>query len=71
MGNEQDKKLLTPHKVAEILGVGAETLNVWRATKRYNLPYIKIGSRVRYKKSDVAKFINSRTCNNAHLISSP
>lgn len=33
-------KLLTPEEVANILGVSVNTLNVWRCTKRYNLPYI-------------------------------
>ena len=30
------EKLLTPTQVAEILGVGVETLNHWRHTKRYD-----------------------------------
>lgn len=53
-------KLLTPHQVARILGVGVETLNVWRATKRYNLPYVKTGRLVRYRASDLDAFIKSR-----------
>lgn len=54
------KKLLTPIEVAEILGVSVETLNVWRATKRYNLNYIKSGRLVRYRLEDVEAFIDSR-----------
>lgn len=53
-------KLLTPGQVAEVLGVTIETLNVWRATKRYNLPYVKAGRLVRYRSSDVQAFIKSR-----------
>ncbi len=53
-------KLLTPIEVAEILGISAETLNVWRATNRYPLPYIKAGRLVRYRLSDVNSFIESR-----------
>lgn len=52
--------LLTPQEVAEILGVDVETLNVWRCTKRYNLPYVKAGRLVRYRASDVAAFIENR-----------
>ena len=54
-------KLLTPQEVSEILGVSVETLNVWRATKRYPLPYVKSGRLVRYQLADVEKFIVDRT----------
>ena len=55
-----DLKLLTPQQVGEILGVSVETLNVWRATKRYNLKYVKSGRLVRYRFQDVEEFIESR-----------
>lgn len=53
--------LLTPQQVAKILGISVETLNVWRATKRYKLPYTKIGHLVRYRSNDVEAFIQERT----------
>jgi excisionase family DNA binding protein len=52
--------LMTPEQVAEYLGVSVETLNVWRCTKRYNLPYIKAGRLVRYRPQDVEGFVTSR-----------
>jgi len=52
--------LLTPREVAAMLRVQPETLNVWRCVKRYPLPYLKIGSRIRYRLADVEKFILSR-----------
>ena len=52
--------LLTPQSVAEMLGVNVETLNVWRATNCYKLPYVKVGRLVRYRLSDVNNFITSR-----------
>lgn len=52
--------LLTPKQVAWKLGVSVETLNVWRATRRYNLPYVKAGRLVRYRAKDVEAFIKSR-----------
>jgi excisionase family DNA binding protein len=51
---------MTPEEVAEYLGVSSETLNVWRCTKRYNLPYIKAGRLVRYRMEDVETFVVSR-----------
>ena len=53
--------LMTPEQVAEYLGVSTETLNVWRCTKRYNLPYVKAGRLVRYRVEDVESFVASRT----------
>jgi hypothetical protein len=53
---------LTPRQTAEILGVTPGTLSVWRATKRYPLPYVKIGYKVFYRGEDVKAFIESRIC---------
>ena len=53
-------KLLTPKEVAEMLGVTVGTLAVWRTTKRYNLPYSKIGRKPMYRCVDVEAFIDSR-----------
>ena len=58
--SEYKINLLTPKDVSEILGVSVETLNVWRATNRYPLPYVKAGRLVRYRMTDVNQFIESR-----------
>lgn len=52
--------LMTPEQVAGYLGVSIETLNVWRCTKRYNLPYVKAGRLVRYRLQDIEAFVSSR-----------
>jgi predicted site-specific integrase-resolvase len=52
--------LASPEEVAEDLGVTKGTLQVWRSTGRYDLPYIKIGGKVMYRVSDVNRFIESR-----------
>lgn len=56
-----DDGLLTTADAARMLDVTPGTLEVWRATKRYPLPHVKIGRNVRYRKSDVLAFIQSRT----------
>lgn len=53
-------KLLTPDQVAERLGILPKTLDVWRCTQRYNLPYVKVGRLVRYREHDIEAFIESR-----------
>lgn len=52
---------LDSEQSAEYIGVTAGTLNVWRCTKRYPLPYIKVGRKVRYRLSDLDAFLASRT----------
>ncbi len=52
--------LLTRKQAADFLGVSAGTLEVWAATKRYNLAYIKIGRLAKYRLSDLEAFIASR-----------
>jgi excisionase family DNA binding protein len=54
------EKLLTPQEVADVLGVKVQTLSVWRSHGRYDLPYIKSGSLVRYREADVLAFIENR-----------
>ena len=54
-------RLLTRDEAAAALGVKPETLAVWQSTRRYDLPLVKVGRSVRYKESDVARFIEQRT----------
>lgn len=44
-----------------ILDTKPSTLAVWRSTGRYNLPFIKMGRRVRYRLSDLLAFIETRS----------
>jgi excisionase family DNA binding protein len=53
-------KLLSPEQVADLLGVSKQTLAVWRCEQRYPLAYVKVGSRVRYRSTDVDRFLTSR-----------
>ncbi len=59
MNNFKDEFLNTAETAAYIR-IKEGTLDVWRCTKRYDLPYIKMGRRVYYRLSDIQKFIESR-----------
>lgn len=54
-------ELLNSEQAASYLGVATNSLAVWRATKRYPLPYIKVGRLVKYRRADLDAFIQSRT----------
>ncbi len=53
-------RLLTPGETAAAIGVCPATLSIWRCTKRYNLPYVKVGRLVRYRATDVIDFLEQR-----------
>lgn len=55
------RPLLSPAEAAEILGVKVDTLTVWRCTKRYNLPWVKVGRSPKYRPEDIEAFISERT----------
>jgi excisionase family DNA binding protein len=61
--------LITPATAAEILGVTRGTLQVWRSTGRYNLPYIKIGGKVMYKRTAVMAFIDAQSMDHTGKLS--
>ena len=42
-------ELLSRREAAAYLGVAEQTLAVWKCTKRYDLPYVKIGKLVKYR----------------------
>jgi Helix-turn-helix domain len=56
----QIPKLLTAEEAAAAIGVTSGTLAIWRCTRRYPLPWIKAGRKVRYREDDVAAFLDSR-----------
>ena len=52
--------LLDDHAAAAMLTVSPGTLSVWRSTGRYNLPFVKVGRKVRYRRADLEAWLASR-----------
>ncbi|OAI14216.1 excisionase [Methylomonas koyamae] len=59
--NQQKDEILGNSDAAEYIGVTPRTLEVWRCTKRYQIPFIKVGRLVKYRKSALDAFLESRT----------
>ena len=59
-------EMMTSNQAADYLGVKTQTLDVWRCTKRYPLPFVKVGRKVRYRRGDLDKFLQRRTENRGH-----
>ena len=58
---KSQSNLLTNEESASYLGVAPNSLAVWRTTKRYALPYIKVDRLVKYRQSDLDSCLESRT----------
>lgn len=52
--------LLGNDEAAQYIGVTPRTLEVWRCTKRYVIPYIKVGRLVKYRRAALDDFLLSR-----------
>lgn len=50
--------LLTEEQVSALTNINVHTLRRWRSTKSQDLPYVKIGSRVFYRRRDVEAWID-------------
>jgi len=51
---------LSNSEAAKYIGITAGTLHVWRCENRYSIPFLRIGSKIRYLKSDLDAFLQSR-----------
>ena len=56
-------RLLTRKEAAAYLGVKELTLALWKSTKRYDLPVVKVGRLAKYRYGDLLDFIEMRTVN--------
>jgi len=52
--------LLTPEEAAELIRIETDTLNKWRFEGR-GPRFIKLGSSVRYRRSDLATYLDQQT----------
>jgi excisionase family DNA binding protein len=59
--NQSTDPLFTPTETAVYIGVTEKTLAVWRCVGRYNIPFIKVGRLVKYRKSALDTFLERRT----------
>ena len=61
---QRTRDLLDEKAAADFLDLKAGTLSVWRSTGRYQIPFVKVGARVRYRRADLEMWLESRTRQN-------
>lgn len=59
-----DSALLDESTTAAVLDMSPGTLSVWRCTGRHDLPFVKIGRKVRYRAGDLRAWLARHTCTN-------
>ena len=57
--NEQYNRLVTSRETADWIRVSLATLEDWRRKGRPYLPFLRVGNRVRYRESEILKFLAS------------
>ena len=55
--------LMDQKTAAAYLGTTVGSLNVWRATGKHKIPYIRWGHCIRYRKEDLDAWINVHSLN--------
>lgn len=63
MNNLHPHRLLSRKEAANFLGISEMTLAIWKSTKRYQLPCVKVGGRAKYRYGDLLDFVERRTVN--------
>jgi hypothetical protein len=61
---QRNRDLLDEKAAADFLDLKPGTLSVWRSTGRYQIPFVKVGHRVRYRRADLVAWLESRTHQN-------
>jgi excisionase family DNA binding protein len=55
------RDLLTPEQAADYLQIAPATLAIWRGkTGKQAIPFVKVGRAVRYRRSDLIEWLNTR-----------
>lgn len=60
MATATKPQLLKTAEAAEFIGVQPHTLETWRTTNCYAIPYTKVGGRVYYFAEDLLDWLKSR-----------
>jgi excisionase family DNA binding protein len=58
--NEMSHDRLSADEAAEYLGLKYQTLAAWRSNKRHQIPFLKVGSKVFYRRSDLERWLETR-----------
>ena len=55
--------LFSTPEAADYIGARPHSLEIWRASGRYRIPFVKVGRLVKYRRADLDAWLASRTVN--------
>jgi hypothetical protein len=61
MDHLSNDRLLSRKEAAIFLGIKENTLAIWKTTKRYDIPCVKVGRLAKYRYGDLLEFVERRT----------
>jgi excisionase family DNA binding protein len=53
--------LLSTPEAAEYIGARPHSLETWRTSGRYRIPFVKVGRLVKYRRTDLDAWLYART----------
>lgn len=56
-----EKEILNQNEAAEVIALKPQTLASWRCKGTNDLPFVKVGRAVRYRRSDLKAWMAKRT----------
>lgn len=57
------ERLLSQDEAAAFLSTTKKTLNTWRCSGKYHIPYIKWGNNIKYRLADLETWLNNHQHN--------
>lgn len=60
---ENSQNLISPEQAADYLNVSTATLANWRCLGTPNVPYLRIGRSIKYRRSDLDDYIKKHSFN--------
>lgn len=61
MFDENNTSLFTEDEAAAFLRLKSQTLACWRSAGRYDLPFVRVGRAIRYRRCDLERWLEQRT----------
>lgn len=63
--NMTKAELLSTPEAADYIGARPHSLEIWRASGRYRIPFVKVGRLVKYRRADLDRWLESRVVNSS------
>lgn len=53
------REIMSRKEAADYLGISESTMANWACTKKYHIPYFRVGRKVKYRRQDLDEFMEN------------